>query len=197
MSENRITSDYELMRLTADGDMVAFKQLVEKYQKAVLNLGYRFLGNCDEAEDIAQEVFLKVYNAAKKYRPQAQFTTWLFRIATNVCLNELRHRKRLQEVPLESPSDVNERGSSLKVPAPEKTRPDVHLEQEERNRIIDESIASLPPNQRMAVLLKRFEGLSYQEIANVLNVSVSAVESLLFRAKKTLKKKLEPYVQNV
>ena len=197
MNSNQITSDWELMRLTAEGDRAAFKQLVEKYQKAVLNLGYRFLGNREEAEDTAQEVFLRVYNSAKRYRPEAQFTTWLFRIATNTCLNVLRHRKRLQEVPLESSSDGTEQISGVNVPAPEHTRPDMHMEQEERNRIIEESIASLPPNQRMAVILKRFEDLSYQEIAKVLNTSVSAVESLLFRAKQTLKKKLEPYIQNV
>ncbi|UCE19848.1 MAG: RNA polymerase sigma factor [Gemmatimonadota bacterium] len=185
------------MRLTSEGDRAAFKRLVEKYHKAVLNLAYRFLGNREEAEDAAQEVFLRVYNSAKRYEPQAQFTTWLFRIATNFCLNKLRHRQRLQEVPLESSSNRTEQVSDLNLPAPEQTRPDDHLEQKERNRIIAESIASLPPNQRMAVILKRFEGLSYQEIAKVLNVSVSAVESLLFRAKQTLKKKLEPYVQNV
>lgn len=195
MNENHITPDWELMQLTADGDTTAFKQLVEKYQKAVMSLAYRFLGTREEAEDAAQEVFLRVYNAAKKYKPEAQFATWLFRIATNVCLNELRHRKRVQEVSLEPSHENSERGSGMDVPAPASMRPDTHLEQKERRRIIQESLEVLPPNQRMAVVLKRFEGLSYQEIAEVLNVSVSAVESLLFRAKQTLKKKLTPYVQ--
>lgn len=182
------------MRLTAEGDMAAFKQLVEKYQRGVINLAYRFLGSREEAEDIAQEVFLKVYNAAKKYKPEAKFATWLFRITNNACLNELRHRKRVQEIPLEPAYEHSERDGTMDVPAPESLRPDTHLEQEERNRVIRESLETLPPNQRMAVILKRFEGLSYQEIAEVLNTSVSAVESLLFRAKQTLKKKLMPYV---
>jgi RNA polymerase sigma-70 factor (ECF subfamily) len=187
--------DWELMRLTADGDMAAFKRLVEKYQHAVINLAFRFLGSRDEAEDIAQEVFIQVYKTASKYRPEASFATWLFRIATNMCLNELRHRKRIREVPLEPSSGDSERSTIMEVPAPEGTRPDVQLEQGERNRIIQESLEVLPPNQRMAVILKRFEGLSYQEIADVLDTSVSAVESLLFRAKQTLKKRLAPYTQ--
>ena len=195
MSKDHITSDWELMRLTANKDMAAFRQLVEKYQKAVMRFAFRFLGSREEAEDASQEVFLRVYTAAKKYKPEAQFTTWLFRIATNVCLNELRHRKRLQEVPLEPSNENSERDSAMDVPAPESMRPDTHLEQAERNRIVQESLEALPPNQRMAVVLKRFEGLSYQEIAEVLDVSLSAVESLLFRAKQTLKKKLTPYVK--
>ena len=123
--------DWELMRLTAEGDTAAFKELVEKYQRAVVNLAYRFLGSREEAEDIAQEVFLKVYNAAKKYKPEAKFATWLFRITNNACLNELRHRKRVQEVPLESSYEHSERDLPMDVPAPENMRPDTHLEQEE------------------------------------------------------------------
>ena len=176
--------------------MAAFKQLEEKYQRAVINLAYRFLGSREEAEDIAQEVFLRIYKAAKRYKPEAKFATWLFRITNNVCLNELRHRKRVQEVPLEPVYEHPERNLKMDVPAPEHMRPDLHLELEERNRIIQESLETLPPNQRMAVILKRFEGLSYQEIGDVLNMSVSAVESLLFRAKQTLKKKLTPYIQH-
>ncbi|MFQ6091564.1 MAG: RNA polymerase sigma factor [bacterium] len=184
------------MRLTAGGDTAAFKKLVGRYEKAVLNFAYRFLGSREEAEDTAQEVFLRVYNSAKTYRPEAQFATWLFRVATNVCLNELRLRKRFQVVPLDSTAEGPEKGSLRDLSAPDAIRPDTHLEQKELNRIIMEAISALPPNQRLAVILKRFERLSYQEIAEVLEVSVSAVESLLFRAKQTLRKKLGPYVQD-
>jgi RNA polymerase sigma-70 factor (ECF subfamily) len=188
--------DWELMRLTADGDTAAFKQLVEKYQRAVINLAYRFLGNREEAEDIAQEVFIRVYQAARKYKPQAGFSTYLFRIATNMCLNELRHHKVGREIPFESSSEDLERSVPMEAPAPVGTQPDVQLEQGERNRLIQESLEALPSNQRMAVILKRFGGLSYLEIAEVLNTSVSAVESLLFRAKQTLKNKLKAYVNS-
>jgi RNA polymerase sigma-70 factor (ECF subfamily) len=188
--------EWELMRLTAEGDMTAFKELVDKYQRAVINLAYRFLGSREEAEDIAQEVFLKVYKAAKRYKPEARFATWLFRITNNTCLNELRQRKRKQEISLEPSSDHSEKDFTMDVPAPEETRPDIQLEREERNQIIQKSLETLPPNQRMAFILKRFEGLSYQEIAEVLNTSVSAVESLLFRAKQNLRTVLSPYVKN-
>ena len=176
--------------------MAAFKELVDKHQRAVINLAYRFLGSREEAEDVAQEVFIRMYKAAKTYKPEAGFPTWLFRITTNVCLNELRRRRRVREIPLVPLSEESERNTAMTVPASEGTRPDIQLEQAERNRIIQESLEALPPNQRTAVILKRYEGLSYQEIADVLNTSVSAVESLLFRAKQTLKKKLKSYVHS-
>ncbi len=194
MNTDHITSDWDLMRRTAEGDMAAFKQLVERHQRGVINLAHRFLDNREEAEDAAQEVFLRVLKAASKYRPEAMFTTWLYRIAANMCLNELRRRKRVQEVSLESSDQYDEKRSGAGIVAPEETRPDMNMEREERNRIIQESLDTLPPNQRMAVILRRFEDLSYEEIAEVLHVSVSSVESLLFRAKQTLRKKLSPYV---
>lgn len=196
MNGNSRESDWELMRLTAGGDMVAFKKLVERHQRAVVNLGYRFLGSREEAEDVAQEVFLRVYNSAKKYKPEALFTTWLFRIATNACLNQLRGRKRFRVVSLEAPSEGSQKEPVLNLQASDTTQPDIHLQQKELKSAIMEAVGSLPPNQRMAVILKRFEGLSYQEIAEVLKVSVSAVESLLFRAKQTLKQRLAQYVQD-
>jgi RNA polymerase sigma-70 factor (ECF subfamily) len=123
------------------------------------------------------------------------FTTWLYRIAANMCLNELRRRKRTQEVSLDASSDGDEWKVENRMVAQEEMRPDTNMEREERKRIVQESLDALPPNQRMAVILKRFEGLSYQEIAEVMHVSVSSVESLLFRARQTLKKRLAPYIQ--
>jgi len=183
-------SDEELMTRIAEGDEYAFQSVVERHQTSVLNLIYRFIGDRTKSEDLAQEVFLRVWQAARTYEPKAKFTTWLYRIAANLCLNELKSSRRrgwLQFFHV----DTNEQTVGKEDFSDGSPSPEDLLLSRERNRRITEALQSLPQNQRMALILKRYDDLSYEEIARILNCSVSAVESLLVRAKKNLQEKLK------
>ena len=174
----------ELISKFKKGDKSAFRQLVEKYQDPVINASYRFLRNKEEAEEISQEVFLKVYLSASSYQPKTKFSTWLFKIVVNSCLNKLRDKKKFPTLPLEEDS-----------PAPIENQPDKTLERQELLRLVKEAIDSLPENQKTVIILKQYEEFSYQDIAKILDCSVSAVESRLFRAKESLKKKLAGHIK--
>jgi len=185
--------DHELMKRIGSGDRAAFKQLVEKYQWMVMKTIYRYIGNHHEAEDLAQEIFFSVYRAAKRYTPQAKFSTWLYRVVANHCLN---YRRKLKRGVLLTSIDNSSSGSerpSLQLSQPQDQQPEKLLEQQEIHAALKRVISELPDRQRIALILYRFEGLSYKEIANVLGCSLSAVESLLFRAMTMLKEKLKPY----
>lgn len=187
--------DSALMLRVKQGDRSAFEALVEKYKQPVFNLIYRTLDDPVEAEDLAQTVFLQVYRAAERYRVSAKFSTWLFTIARNLCLNEIRRRARHpadsldavradnEDEPLRQFEDV--RGFS----AADET---LHSE---LARKIDEAITELPEAQRTALLLYREEELSYEDICQVLGCSLSATKSLIHRARETLKAKLKPYLR--
>jgi len=180
----------ELMVRIAKGDEYAFQILVERHQTSLLNLIYRFLGDRTKSQDLAQEVFLRVWQAARSYEPKAKFTTWLYRIAANICLNELKASRRKKWLRFFHVDRGEQAGGeddfSNGSPSPE----DLLLARE-RSRQITSALQSLPENQRMALILKRYDDLSYGEIAHILNCSVSAVESLLVRAKKNLQEKLK------
>jgi len=180
------------MARIAKGDTDAFEILVNRHQTSVLNLIYRFIGDRTQAKDLAQEVFLRVWQAAKSYEPKAKFTTWIYCITANLCLNELKsaRRKKLFQF-LRSDAD-NEIHGEKDFPDGSPSPEDLLLAKE-RSHQITKALQNLPENQRMAVILKRYDDLSYEEIARVMGCSVPAVESLLVRAKRTLKEKLAPY----
>ncbi len=176
--------DVELMLRFQKGDRGAFEELVRRHSRGVLNLVYRYLGDASGAEDAAQDVFVKVYRARKNYRPSAKFTTWLYRIAVNHCLNELRSRKA--QPPTAAPiDDILEEPSSA--------APDASLRRQELRRDVKEAIDALSPNQRMAVLLARFHDMSYEEIAETMGLTLEAVKSVLHRAKESLQRRLAKY----
>ncbi len=184
--------DTTLMLRTKAGDQAAFKELVEKHKLSLLNLCLRFTGNKPDAEDLSQDVFIRIFQAASRYEAKAAFTTWMYRIAVNVCLNYQRKKKLLTFFSIDSNND-SEENHQKKIPdIISSERPDTEFEKMERAQFIQEAIQSLPENQRTVVILYRYQNLSYQEIADALETSISAVESRLFRAKINLKKKLSP-----
>jgi RNA polymerase sigma-70 factor, ECF subfamily len=178
------------MTRIAEGDEYAFQILVERHQTSVLNLIYRFIGERTKSEDLAQEVFLRVWQAARTYESKAKFTTWLYRIAANLCLNELKSSRRRSWLQFFH-VDTNEQGIGEEDFSGEELSPEDQLLSKERSSEITQALQHLPQNQRMALILKRYDDLSYEEIARILGCSVSAVESLMVRAKKNLQEKLK------
>jgi RNA polymerase sigma-70 factor (ECF subfamily) len=182
--------DVALMRLVSAGEAVAFEELVERHQRLVAGTVARMLGSNSDVEDIAQEVFVRVWKSAKRYVPQAKFTTWLLKITRNLVFNELRRRSRHAQLPLQVESESEERP----IRDERATAPDASLLEQELQKAIETSIAQLPETQRMAVVLRRYEELSYEQIAEVLDQSVPAVKSLLFRARTELRTRLSRYL---
>jgi RNA polymerase sigma-70 factor, ECF subfamily len=169
-------------------DETAYKQLYEIYAEKVFNLCYRFLGTRTEAEDALQEVICKVLASIGRFRQDAQLSSWIYRIAVNHCLNMQRSRRRTRWFSLDALLEDNQE----KWPA-EGVSPHEQLEQDEAERLVQEAINKLSENQRTVLLLNRYEGLSYQEIARVLGCSVAAVESRLHQAKKNLSRQLSAH----
>ncbi len=189
-----IDPDAELMLGFRHGDEKAFSTLVRKFQDRVLGLAYRYLGDRDAAQDLAQEAFLRVFKARERYEPRAKFSTWLYRIVVNLCLNELRWRKGRQSVAL---AIATETSSNLNIDLAddEEQAPHEALENAELATKIQEIITTLPESQRIAILLNKYEGLSYQEVAEAMETSVMAVKSLLTRARVKIKERLLPYLR--
>lgn len=182
--------DVRLMQLAGTGDMAAFEQLVERHQRLVIGTVGRMLGSQSDAEDIAQQVFLRVWKNAARYVPQARFTTWLLKITRNLVFNEMRRRSRHPQVPLQPDPEEEERP----LKDDHAVAPDASLLDAELQQAVDAAISQLPDTQRMAVILRRYEELSYEEIAEALDQSVSAVKSLLFRARTELRERLNQYL---
>jgi RNA polymerase sigma-70 factor (ECF subfamily) len=180
-------NDTELMLRVKQGDEDAFRQIVELYHKPIHGLCFRYLKNQEDAEEIAQDVFIRLYERADKYEARAKLTTYLYRIAVNLSLNRIRDRKLKRFVSLDFFRGITLDNNPVSA---DTSDPDSLLEQKEKQRTIRQAIDTLPPNQRTAVILKRFQELSYEEIAQVMQCSLSAVESLLHRAKQNLQKKL-------
>ncbi len=177
------------------GDVQAFEAIVEKYKQPVINLMYRMIHDLDEAEDLAQNVFVRVFQSAHRYEVSAKFSTWLFTIARHSCLNEIRRRLRHPAESLDgSFSDDDEQPTRQFVDIKTVSPPDVFLRRELEQKI-QEALDALPEKQRLAVLLCRQDELSYEEIAVALECSVSATKSLIHRGRETLKAKLKPYLK--
>lgn len=188
-------SDAALMLRVKRGDRRAFEELVARYQQPVLNFVYRTLPDATEAEDLAQGVFVQVWKSAARYEATAKFSTWLFTIARNLCLNEFRRRSRHPADSLDAPSHAGTdepRGhgvEDLRVTG----APDELLRAELEAKVA-EAVAALPENQRTALLLWQQDDMAYDDIAEVLGCSLSAVKSLIHRARETLKARLKPYL---
>jgi len=185
-----LDSDSQLMMAIKVGDRQAFEKLFQKYLKPLHHFVFRFVGNSSVAEELVQEIFFKIYKAAPTYEPRGRFTTYLYRVATNHCLNEVRRVDYKEHFDsLDQPKFNNEYGG-LELPDNQPSADKLYWAQTMAGKI-QEFLADLPDKQRAALLLNRLEALSYQEIADVLGVSVGAVKSLLHRAKNTLRDRLE------
>ncbi len=182
--------DARLMAASARGDPDAFRLLVETHQNRVFGTIVRMLGDSGEADDLAQQVFVRIWQSAGRYEPRARFTTWLHTITRNLVLNEIRRRKRHPVTPLDT--ELGDRAIELEdTSAPS---PGASLLETELREAIRRAIDSLPEQQRTAVVLRRYEDLPYEEIAKVLRTTVPAVKSLLFRARAELRERLSRYL---
>jgi len=187
-------SDVQLMLDVKAGDDSSFDFLLQKYRSPLVNFLYRMVRDRATAEDLAQDVFLRVYRARKEYIPGAKLTTWLFRIATNLALNSLRdNRHEKMAVSLDAPAGNEEDSAPRDLPARE-MRIDQRLLERDRVAFIQRAIARLPEKQRAAVLLHKYEEMDYTEIAKILDCTEAALKSLLFRAYENLRVQLTPLV---
>ncbi len=187
--------DIRLMLRVRDDEPGAFEQLVETYQHRLVAIMHHLVSNAEEAEDLAQEVFLRVYRSRKKYRPRSKFSTWLFTIANNLALNSLRARQRKPAVSL----NVTDSGPLGPRPAEQLVHdrnngPVQHVQQQELAAVIRKALDGLNERQRMAVVLNKFEDMGYAEIAEVMGLTAKAIKSLLSRARENLRQALTGYV---
>lgn len=188
------TSDAAIMLRVAAGDEAGFNFLVQKYHRPMINFLYRMVHSQAVAEELAQEVFLRVYRSRESYRAEAKFTTWLYRIATNLAVNHARdtkHERAAQNVYLDVPDE--ETGTTPEV-ADDRPTIEQTLLKDERMAAIRKHVMALPERQRTAVLMHKYQGLDYKQIGEVLKLSESATKSLLFRAYQTLREKLKEFV---
>ncbi len=185
MTSETTDLDYAVLRRVAQGDQAALAELIRRYQHRLYQVAYRLLKDPLEAEDALQEVFLKVYEHAHRFEPRATVSAWLHRITANHCLNMLRQRH---------PQESLDREDFPPVPDPRAT-PLETLEEQDLSRRLESLLAALPENQRRALILKRFAGLSYQEIGEEMGLSPQAVDGLLKRARQFLKKALQDYLE--
>jgi len=192
LADNDEASDVALMLRVGDGDLEAFETLVTRHQHSVVGTAAKMLGGTADAEDIGQQVFVRVWKHAARYQPSAKFTTWLMTITRNLVFNELRRRRRSQQVSMDADEGDTIRHQFVDEQA---AAPSEEMLDSELHEAIDAAIASLPEAQRLAIVLRRYEGMPYEEIAEVLKTSVPAVKSILFRARAELKARLKKYLE--
>ena len=186
-------TDVDLMLAFQKGDESAFSALIERHRNTVVNLAYRYVGNRQDAEDLAQEIFIKIYRARDRYQPAAKFTTWLYRVAVNASLNEVRNRKHRPTFRAASLHAVPDGEAALPVVEDvDSVSPLEAVEQSELHREVRRAVDALPERQRLALLLNKFHGLSYEELAETFELSVQAVKSLLTRARQNVRRMIEP-----
>ena len=192
-TEDANDEDVAWMARIARGDDDAFRLLVEKHQKAVIGTVAKMTNGSADSEDIAQQVFLRIWKSAKRYQPTAKFTTFLFTITRNLVFNETAKKSRRKESSIEEQEEEWHRSVAS---SDESSQPDQKLAQSEMKQVVDNAIARLPEKQRLAVILRRYEQMPYEEMATVLELSVPAVKSQLFRARNSLREMLADYLKD-
>lgn len=189
--------DVALMLRVREDDAVAFEFLVDRFQRKIIRFMCGWTRSADLAEDLAQEVFMRIYKSRKSYVPTAKFSTWLYRIAHNVASNHVRDVSVRREYQLSKAGNGSTSGLLLEniAVSPSGYQPTRNMDHQERSRVIMVALEALGERQRTAILLSKFEGMSYQEIGETMGLTVQAVKSLLMRARVNLKNLLEPYLQ--
>jgi RNA polymerase sigma-70 factor, ECF subfamily len=177
------------MLRVAGGDRRAFASLFDRHQRGVAQFAFRFVGDRARAEELTQDIFVKLYRNASRYRPSAKFKTFLYRVASNHCLNEMRRGEYRVKHVSEGPED----GTALETPGPDGERPDQHLDGRELESAVGSALAGLSERERTAFTLCRFEGMAYRDIAEVLQASEAAVKSLIHRATLAVARKIEAF----
>jgi len=183
-------SEAEIIQKLREGDEHVFRQLIENHRQLVVNTCFGLVHNPEDAEDIAQDVFIEVFRSVHKFRADSKISTWLYRIAVNRSLNFIRDNKQRKWAQSVENVFTLKKGKLSSMSSRETVSPDTEMEDSERAKLLHKTIDSLPQNQRVAFTLNKYEDLSYKEIAAVMETSVSSVESLIHRAKKNLQKKL-------
>jgi len=174
-----VASDIEIVRKCLAGDVNAFEGFIEKYKKAVYNTAYRMVGNREEAEDISQEAFIRMYNSLSRYNPDYKFLTWALKITTNLCLDSLRKRKG-ETVPIDETFDINDGNDT----------PEEEYIRKENQKMVQDAIMKLPDKYREFLILFHHRNLSYQEIMDITGESLTIVKNRLYRARQMLKEEL-------
>ena len=194
LKENEL--DKTLINEISKKNEYAFERFVERYQKKTINLIYGYTHSMPDAEELAQDVFVKVWQKAGSFKSNSKVFTWVYRIAINLAINRF-NKKRIPMRSLDAPLILDDGEVKQQVSAPQSQQPDFILEQKEIKTLITNFIEKLPPNQKMAFILLRYEARSYAEIAEIMEMSIPTVKSLLFRANQNLSKNLLPYKQKI
>jgi RNA polymerase sigma-70 factor (ECF subfamily) len=192
MSE-KILSDHALIEATKDGDEAAFEEIVGRYRNPITNYLYRFLNDYEEAVDLAQETFVRVYFAIERYHTDYAFSTYIYRIATNLAISEIRRRKRRSVLSLTGLFQAEGDETTEFQPPDTRTLQDDSMLDDERSAVIAKAIATLPPKYRVPIILRDIEGKSYEEIARILELGLGTTKSRISRARGLLKEKLKQY----
>ncbi|MDQ3801627.1 MAG: sigma-70 family RNA polymerase sigma factor [Acidobacteriota bacterium] len=188
-----LLTDHALIEATKQGDETAFAEIVSRYRNPITNYLYRLLNDYEEAVDLAQETFVRVYFAAERYHTGYAFSTYLYRIATNLAISELRRRKRRKLLSLTGLFQPEAESETEFDPADEKPLPDQNLLEDEKQKVIARAIAAMPEKYRLPIVLRDIEGKSYEEVAEILNLGLGTTKSRISRARGLLKEKLKHY----
>lgn len=191
-------SDAYLVSRAMEGELPAFEKLVARYQNKIIGYSARMLGDQDEAEDVAQEVFIKAYRSLESFRGDSLFSTWIYRIATNLCIDRIRAKKRRpqQAYSLDEPMDKDEDKGGREI-ADFSAEPTREVEREELRRRVREVMSEMPEKMRTILIMCDMQGMAYEEIAKVLNCPIGTVKSRLFHARADLGRRLRPYISGV
>lgn len=197
-SQEEAGSDAYLVERALDNDLAAFEQLVSRYQNKITAFAARMLNDRDEAEDVAQEVFIKAYRSLDSFRGASSFSTWLYRIATNLCIDRVRMKKRRpqQAYSLDEPFDKEEDSGGRDV-ADETYEPSGQVERDELRQQVRTTVAEMPEKLREVLVMCDIQGMAYEQIAEILKVPIGTVKSRLFHARADLARRLKPYVRGV
>lgn len=186
--------DVAVMLRLQDGDHSAFGELFQKFGPRILGYARRLVGSDSRAEELTQDVFVQIFRFRHRYRPEARLATWVYKIATNVCLNELRRPERRLRIDIWGRSEREERTEGPSLPDPKAPTAEQGASSRELSRRLEEAVAALPPKQRAALLLSRVDGLAYRDVARALGCTEGAVKALLFRATHTLRRQLKDHL---